>query len=175
MQEKIFPLAIEKYREFPEGTGVHCEVVYGKMGSTARPNVPHQLIAVKLSALLYNFLEETKIGVALNWRTDVYLEKQESVVHPDVLIIMNDNLEIIHKDAIYGVPDIIFEILCGNRAYDKITKKALYEEAGVKEYFIIDPLDKTVMMYTLKNDKFELTYELKGIVTSGLMNCSLEF
>jgi Uma2 family endonuclease len=173
VQEKLFPLAIKKYREFPEG--VHCEVLYNKMVSTARLNVSHQLIATKLSVLLYNFLDETKIGVVFKRPVDVYLEKQESVVHPDALVIMDKNLEIIHEDAIYGVPDIIFEILCGNRAYDKIKKKTLYEEAGVKEYFIIDPLDKTVIMFAYNNDKqYELVYELKGKITSEVLGVSFD-
>jgi Uma2 family endonuclease len=173
MQERSFPLAIKKYREFQEGA--HCELLYNTMISTARPNVPHQLIAVKLSALLYNFLDKTKIGVVFKRGIDVYLEKQESVVHPDALVIMNENLGIVHEDAIYGVPDIIFEILCGNRAYDKIKKKALYEEAGVKEYFIIDPADRMVIMFARNVDgRYELVYELKGKITSEVLAASFD-
>jgi len=165
--------AIMKYREFPEG--VPCEVIYDQIVTTAWPHTRHQQISMKLSSLLYFLLEETKKGIVLRKPCDVYLEEQRSVVQPDIFVILDENKQIIYEDAIYGVPDIIFEILCGNRAYDRIEKKGLYEQAGVKEYFIIDPLDNTVTMFTLNSQhKYELVYELKGKITSAILATSFD-
>jgi len=69
-------------------------------------------LATRVGGLLYKFLETAKTGVGLKRPTDVYLERQQAVVQPDVFVMMNNNLDIIREDAIYGAPDIIFEIIC---------------------------------------------------------------
>ena len=173
MEDNSFPSAIKKYRELPDG--VYCEVLYNNIINTARPNVPHQFLATRVGGLLYKLLETAKTGVGLKRPTDVYLERQQAVVQPDVFVMMNNNLDIIREDAIYGAPDIIFEIICGNRDYDLITKKSLYEEAGVKEYFVIDPSSKLVVMFALNTSgKYEVVYELTGKITSGILATSFD-
>ncbi len=107
--------------------------------------------------------------------TDVYFEDQQSVMQPDVFIIMTDNKHIIEDNGVHGAPDIIFEVLSGNRIHDTVKKKTIYESAGVKEYFIIDPSDKTVVMFAYNDDKrYELVYELKGKITSEVLGISFD-
>jgi Uma2 family endonuclease len=163
--------AVDIYRMLPEGT--RCEVLYNQLIMTPAPNTDHQFISVKLSALLYNYLEETGKGVVLHAPADVYFEEEQSVLQPDVLVILNQNKSIIHKDGIHGAPDVVFEILSSNRIHDTLKKKSLYEKAGVKEYFIIDPADKKVVMFAF-NDlrQYELIYELTGKITSEVLGCS---
>jgi Uma2 family endonuclease len=163
--------AVDIYRMLPEGT--RCGVLYNQLIMTPAPNTDHQFISVKLSALLYNYLEETEKGVILHAPADVYFEQEQSVLQPNVLVILNENKSIIHKDGIYGAPDIVFEILSGNRFHDTLKKKNLYEKAGVKEYFIIDPADKKVVMFALNEaGQYELVYELIGKITSEVLGCS---
>jgi len=163
--------AIDVYRMLPEGT--RCEVLYNQLIMTPAPNTDHQFISVKLSALLYNFLEETGLGVVLHAPADVYFEQEQSVLQPDVLVILNQNKHIIKLDGIHGAPDIVFEILSGNRIHDTLKKKTLYEKAGVKEYFIIDPADKKVVMFAFNEaGQYELIYELTGKVTSAVLGCN---
>ena len=171
MRTTIPATAVDIYRMLPEGT--RCEVLYNQLIMTPAPNTDHQFISVKLSALLYNFLEETGKGVILHAPADVYFEQEQSVLQPDVLVILNENKSIIQKDGIHGAPDVVFEILSGNRIHDTLKKKSLYEKAGVKEYFIIDPEDKKVVMFTYNEaSQYELVYELTGKITSEVLGCS---
>ncbi|MGZ3873300.1 MAG: Uma2 family endonuclease [Mucilaginibacter sp.] len=173
MHTTIPATAVDIYRSLPEGT--RCEVLYNQLIMTPARNTDHQFLSIKLSAIIFNFLEEAGTGVALTAPTDFYLESQQSVVQPDVLVVMNANKHIIRKDGLYGAPDIIFEILSGNHLHDTVKKKTLYEDASVKEYFIIDPADKTVIMFARANNgKYELIYELKGKVTSGILGASFD-
>jgi len=56
-----------------------------------------------------------------------------------------------------------------------VKKKSLYEDAGVKEYFIIDPSNKMVIMFARNNDgKFDIIYELIGKITSGILATSFD-
>lgn len=171
MSTTIPETAIDIYRMLPEGT--RCEVLYNQLIMTPAFNIDHQFISVKLSALLYNFLEETGRGIVLHAPTDVYFEQEQSVLQPDILVVLNENKHIIHQDAIHGAPDVIFEILSGNRIHDTLKKKSLYEKAGVSEYFIIDPADKKVVMFAFNDAKqYELVYELTGKITSEVLGCS---
>jgi Uma2 family endonuclease len=173
MHTTIPTTAIDIYRSLPEGT--RCEVLYNQLIMTPAPSTNHQFISIKLSALLYNLLEDSGKGVVLSAPTDVYLEDQQSVIQPDLLVIMNENKHMILDDGIHGAPDIIFEILSGNRVHDTVKKKTLYENAGVKEYFIIDPADKKVIMFAFNNEKqYELVYELIGKITSEILGISFD-
>ena len=163
--------AVDIYRSLPEGT--RCEVLYNQLSMTPAPNTKHQLLSIKISALLYNYLEESNKGVVFNAPTDVYFEDKRSVIQPDVFVIMNEHKSIIRDEGVYGVPDIIFEILSRNRVNDTFKKKTLYEEVGVKEYFIIDPADKTVVMYALNDEhKYEIIYEIIGKIASAILGFS---
>ena len=171
MSSTIPATAVDIYRMLPEGT--RCEVLYNQLITTPAPNTNHQFVSVKLSALLYNYLEETGKGIILHAPTDVYFDQEQSVLQPDVLVILNQNKSIIHKDGIYGAPDVVFEILSGNRIHDTLKKKNLYEKAGVKEYFIVDPTDKKIVMFALNEfSQYELVYELTGKITSEVLGCS---
>jgi len=173
MHTTIPATAIDIYRSLPEGT--RCEVLYNQLIMTPAPNTSHQFLSVRLSAKLFNFLEETKKGVILEAPTDVYLAEMQSVVQPDVLVIMNENKGIIYDDGVHGAPDIVFEILSGNHIHDTVKKKSLYEDAGVKEYFIIDPSNKMVIMFARNSDgKFDIIYELTGKITSGILATSFD-
>jgi len=165
--------AIDVYRSLPEGT--RCEVLYNQLNMTPAPSINHQRISVKISSSLFAFLEKKPVGEIFEAPVDVYLESYQSVIQPDVLVVMNENKSIIREDGIYGTPDIVVEILSGNRMHDTLKKKALYEEAGVKEYFIVDPLSKNVMLFTYDDDKhYTLAYEIKGKLTSEVLGYSFD-
>jgi len=140
------------------------------------PSREHQFVLIKLTTLLFQFLEEKKTGTLLSAPFDVYFEQELSVVHPDLFIVLNQDRQIIKKKGVYGVPSIIIEIISTNRAYDTQRKRALYEKAGVKEYFMIDPENKKNMLLTLNSSGvYEQTYEENGAFKSNILSCSLIF
>lgn len=87
---------------------------------------------------------------------DVHFD-EENVVQPDVIYIANGNKGIIRGGFVFGVPDLLVEILSrstGNR--DKTVKKALYERYGVKEYWLADPVYQVVEQFVLDNGRYLL-------------------
>lgn len=166
--------AVDIYRMLPEGT--RCEVIFNELIMSPSPSPLHQLLLSDLHALLYDHLKVNGTGKVLLAPTDVYLEDNDSVVQPDLLVILSSKLQMIKADGIYGAPDVTIEILSTNRAYDTQRKRALYEKAGVKEYFIIDPDNKLVTLLTLgDNGIYGQTYEQTGLLRSVILNCSLNF
>jgi Uma2 family endonuclease len=166
--------AVEVYRMLPEGT--RCEVIFNELIMSPSPTPLHQLLLSDLHALIYAFLKNNNTGKVIPSPVDVYLENYNSVIQPDLLIIRTENLHLISKDGIYGAPDIIIEILSRNKAYDTQRKRTLYEKAGVKEYFMIDPENKKTILLTLNaTGLYEQTYEETGLLKSEILSCRIAF
>ncbi len=166
--------ALEIYQMLPEGT--RCEVIFNELIMSPSPTTLHQLLVTELNALLFIFLKETKAGKVIVSPVDVYLENFESVIQPDLIVILNENSDQIKRDGIYGAPSIAIEILSKNKLYDTQRKRALYEKAGVKEYFMIDPENKVTTLLTLNEQGvYEQTYEETGLLRSAIINCDIAF
>lgn len=166
--------AVEVYRMLPEGT--RCEVIFNELNMSPSPSREHQFILIHLTTLLFQFLKEKQTGTLLTAPFDVYFEEEQSVVQPDLFVVMNENAHLIKKKGVYGVPSIIIEIISTNRAYDTQRKRALYEKAGVKEYFMIDPENKKTTLLTLNmSGIYVQTYEETGILNSSILSCSISF
>lgn len=85
---------------------------------------------------------------------DVYLDEKNHFI-PDVMIICNKN--IITDLNIQGVPDLVVEVLSPSTAKnDKGIKKDIYEKFGVKEYWIVNTVDKSIEVYLNNNGRFYL-------------------
>lgn len=121
---------------------------------TPAPSVLHQQIAVELTQQIANQLLDQLCQV-FSAPFDVrFVEKNQNpedalhVVQPNISVVC-DKSKLDEKGCI-GAPDFIIEIVSPATAQlDYIKKLALYENYGVKEYWIIQPIDKVVMVYHL--------------------------
>ena len=94
------------------------------------------------------------------------------VAQPDILFVAKAQNHIITPKEIQGAPALIVEILSERtKTRDRHYKKVLYGRYGVREYWIVDPDEQTVEVYTLGVGGFELAqkYLRAGILTSGLL------
>ena len=79
--------------------------------------------------------------------------KSTTVIQPDLCVICD--LTKLDDQGCDGAPDLIVEIVSpGNRKHDLETKYELYLEAEVKEYWIIDPIQRSVLVYSLQDGKY---------------------
>ncbi|MDQ3847189.1 MAG: Uma2 family endonuclease [Bacteroidota bacterium] len=93
------------------------------------------------------------------------------MLQPDIVFTAQENLSIIKDDKIKGVPDLIIEILSpGNPDLDKVVKKEVYEQFGVKEYFIVHPVTKEVIAYQHDGQQYILQQSEYGRITSKILN-----
>ena len=99
-----------------------------------------------------------------------------SAVQPDLLVVLHENRHILKEDGyIHGAPDIIIEVLSSDKKRDLVKKKSLYERAGVKEYFTVDPENREINSWLLKEKKYELQYKGFGNLKSPLLSFEFEF
>ncbi len=169
---KVPSTAVDVFRLLPKGT--RAEVLNNVLYMSPPPLYEHQQLSMKISNQIGPWVEKMNLGVLIAAPFDVYLEEQMSAVQPDLLFISNKNKKIIKDDGYaHGAPDLIIEILSKNEDRDRKMKKEVYEKAGVREYFIIDPRTKMIEAYSLKGKKYEQKYRAKKHFHSSLLN--LEF
>jgi len=171
---KVPSNALDVFRLLPEGT--RAEVLNNVLYMSPSPFFQHQQLIVSLVVKLGSHIKNNKLGELIASPFDVYLEEQLSAVQPDILFIGNKNKKILKDDGYaHGAPDLIIEILSKDEDRDRKLKKDIYEKAGVKEYFIIDPKTKMAECYILKNRKYEHSYSRKKHFQSNLLEYEFSF
>lgn len=133
------------------------ELFKGKIFEMSAPSPVHQEIAGNLYGEIYSVFKDKKCKL-YSAPFDVRLSKKNesqvyTVVQPDLCIICD--LEKIDNKGCVGAPDLVVEILSpGNSKKEMKNKFELYEEAGVREYWIIDPERESISIYILQNGKY---------------------
>jgi Uma2 family endonuclease len=159
----------ELVAELPE-TNQPSELWEGELIMSPAPSFYHQEIAFRLQRALYDWVAARKLGKVVGAPIDMVLSEHR-VTQPDVAFISTDRLHIVER-AIMGSADLVVEIISlGGRNRDRIEKRDLYEQYGVKEYWIIDPESETVDVLSLEGGRYELvTRGTRGqTVTSRLL------
>jgi len=141
-------------------TDERYEIIHGLPVAMAAPSAFHQAMSVELSRQFSNFLLG-KPCMLFTAPFDVRLnadKRDDIVVQPDLLVVCDRTKLGIGKN-LAGAPDFIIEILSpSNSRHDQVIKSRLYEEAGVKEYWIIDQERGCVYQYILKNGGYFVNY-----------------
>ncbi len=138
-------LTYEDYAQLPEGAPY--QLIDGALVMSPAPTPYHQRISIRLGAALLRFVEEHELGEVLASPIDVYLAEDQTF-QPDVLYLSRERLGRIGEKRIEGAPDLVVEILSPSTAYyDLRAKKRVYAAAGVREYWIVDPMEKSVEVY----------------------------
>lgn len=154
-------LTYDDYVTFPDQDGIRKEIIEGELFMSPAPSIKHQVILRNLLRIIDNFVLENKLGEVLFAPCDVILSNI-NIMQPDILFISNENREILTALNIKGAPDLIIEILSPSTIEnDRIYKKLVYEKFGVKEYWIVDPEEEMIEVWSLKDDRFQLFKKIK--------------
>ncbi len=143
----------------------YVELIKGKIWKMSpAPRTSHQRISWNFTGLFFNYLQKKACkAFAAPFDVRLYDKKRYekankhifTVVQPDLCVICDNSK--IDDFGCLGAPDLIVEILSpGNSKKEMRVKYELYEESGVREYWVADPERQTVQVFTLnENDKFE--------------------
>jgi Uma2 family endonuclease len=118
------------------------------------PKYVHQNVLGRLYVAFYSSCAQD--GVILLAPMDVHFD-EENILQPDILYIRKENKGIIRDGYVFGVPDLVVEILSDSTARnDKTIKKATYERFGVQEYWLVDPVYRLVDQFVLLEGEYRL-------------------
>ena len=147
----------EDYYNLPEN--VRAELIDGQFYYMAAPSRVHQKILMFLSKTIANYID-SKNGPCevypAPFAVKLFSEDDKNMVEPDISVICDPNK--LTDRGCTGAPDWIVEIVSpSNSSHDYIRKLNLYADAGVREYWIVNPDKKSIYVYHLEETQFETT------------------
>ena len=136
------------YAALPDD-GNRYEIIAGVLYMTPAPGTGHQSISARVVTFLVTHVEFAGLGRVFAAPVDVELAP-DTVVQPDIVVVLSANLHRITPSRIIGAPDLVVEILSpGTAGYDRREKQDAYARSGVGEYWVVDPGAQTVELLTL--------------------------
>lgn len=133
------------------------EIIKGKVYKMSAPARYHQQVSGNMSYFLFHYLRNRtcKVYTApfdVRFFNESKADKDiYTVLQPDICVICDQ--EKLDDKGCIGAPDIVVEILSpGNNRKELFNKYRVYEEFGVKEYWVVDPCEKTLLKYMLDSD-----------------------
>jgi Uma2 family endonuclease len=135
--------------------GERHELIDGLLFVTPVSALKHQIVSLNLIRALDRHVDGEKLGMLFAPPTGVRLSADTLVV-PDLLFVAKDHLPDPSAWMIEVAPDLVAEILSpGTRRRDLRTKRELYAQFGVREYWIVDPDAKSVEILTIDDGRYE--------------------
>lgn len=160
-------VTIEQYEALPEEK--RAEVFDGIIYDMFSPSEIHQTISTELTTILNTYIKSKKGSCRVfHAPFDVKLNDNPlTIVQPDLMIVCDKNK--LDGKRCNGAPDFIIEIVSpGNPADDYIRKLYYYKNAGVREYWIVDPRRKTVTVNYFEGDMLNIQYTFDATIKANI-------
>lgn len=158
------PLPQEQYYSYADllawDDSTRYELYDGQLVALAAPSDSHQRVLTALLLQIGNYLEGKRctiypapFDVRLFQSAKDRPEDVDTVVQPDLMVVCDHSK--VDRHGIHGAPDLVIEILSDStRRIDRLTKFKLYQQAGVREYWIVDPDAHTVAVHLLQDGQY---------------------
>ncbi|GHT70142.1 hypothetical protein FACS1894110_21070 [Spirochaetia bacterium] len=159
--------------------GERTEIIDGEAFMLATPDLTHQIISRGLFLQIAAFLNGkpcqpffAPVSVRLHPAAD---NSDNTVLEPDIIVVCDPSK--LDKKGCNGAPDLVIEILSPSTArHDKVVKFNKYQEAGVREYWIVDPDTQSVQACVLEKGRYILSsYDDTGTAPiTALPDCEID-
>lgn len=166
-QEKLY--TVEDIYSLPDGE--RAELIDGQIYYMAPPNFRHQKLVMELSGTLRDYIRSQGSGCeVIPAPFAVFLNADEKTyVEPDISVICDKNK--LNERGCNGAPDLAIEIVSpSSRRMDYSTKNALYSDAGVREYWIVDPEKERTTVYHYEKDAAPAIFSFDQDIAVGIYN-----
>ena len=150
--------------------GIRAELLDGEMYMMAPPVTVHQMMLSWLNSEIYAKIKERGGRCkTIPAPFGVYIKKDnKNYVEPDISVICD--MDKLDKKGCQGAPDWVIEIISpSSKRMDYYLKLHVYEEVGVREYWVVDPEKKSVVVYDLENNESPSLYRFTDTVTARIL------
>ena len=171
-EKKQGEYTLEDYLALPDERRV--ELIDGVFYDMSSPTTYHQLIAARLYAMILSWIDQKEGGcMPFIAPVDVQLDcDDKTIVQPDLLILCDKGKYT--PERIVGAPDFVAEVLSkSTRNKDLFVKLSKYKNAGVREFWIIDPDKKTVMVWDFEHDDQVALYGFRDRIPVSIYDKNL--
>ncbi|MFN3560274.1 MAG: Uma2 family endonuclease [Chloroherpetonaceae bacterium] len=174
MQTLLKKITYAEFREmdFPDDDTHLYELLDGEPVQRNTPSIQHQRIARNVFVKLYQHVSEKNLGEVF-FAPIALLVDDYNAPQPDVVFISNKNEHATDDYVVVRPPELVVEVLSPSTMLDdRYRKRKLYERFGVKEYWIIDPQNKSIEVLSISDgasEVFSFAAE-KGAVCSRVLS-----
>jgi len=167
---------IEDYLNLPEG--IRVELIDGNFYDLAAPSNIHQCISMAITNVFSQFIDSNN-GSCIPFAApaDVQLDcDDKTMVQPDIFVVCDRSK--ITRQRTVGAPDLVIEILSESNSYNDLVRKLIkYKRAGVREYWIISPEDRSVAVYFFEKSDLPTEYTFNDSVPVNIWDgkCVVDF
>lgn len=167
---------LKDYYALPDERRV--ELIDGVFYDMSSPSSIHQIISARLFICISNYIFSNNGScVPLFAPMDVQLDCDDrTMLQPDIMVVCDHDK--IHERCIYGAPDLVIEILSrSTKRKDMYLKLTKYKEAGVREYWMVDPKRKQIIVYDFEHEDLVSLYGFEDSVPVGIFSgdCRVDF
>lgn len=142
------------------------EIIRGVLYVNAAPSYDHQYTVSRINKALTNFVDDHELGIVLTSPFTVHLATSSRPVEPDILFIPTWKMPAAGSKYMVGAPDLVVEVLSpSTRRKDFSVKLDAYELAGVNEYWIVDLVQESILLFMLPDGGRE--YVEVGVFKAG--------
>lgn len=150
-------LTYQDYLNLPEDPGYRYEILDGILVKDPSPGVAHQRVVRRLLRILEDFFSQyDSEGEMFIAPLDVTFE-DISVVQPDLFYVPGEQKRIVKETRIDGAPGLVIEVISPSSSRkDRMQKLSIYQRAGVQHYWLINPEEKTLECFALRDGSYFL-------------------
>ncbi|MBQ9168203.1 MAG: Uma2 family endonuclease [Oscillospiraceae bacterium] len=166
---------VDDYYQLPDD--VRVELIDGQFYDMTAPSYKHQAMLLELAVQFREYVRSHP-GQCFVFMApcDVQICKDSyTMVQPDLIVVCDRTK--IKKNVCYGAPDLVLEVMSpSSRSHDSVRKLNLYRQAGVREYWLIDPEEQKVLVYDFGEDSRFRLYGFTEKVPVGISggDCSID-
>lgn len=165
----------EYYRLTPESHAERYEIDNGELVPMPAPGTTHQRIIMQLAQAMNSFTEKHDLGEVFISPLDVIFN-DDNTAQPDLLFIAKLRKEIVQNRGIFGVPDLVVEVLSpSSTRRDRQEKSTKYLRFMVQEYWLVNPAERSIEVRISRDDHWAVhslarnTGSVESLVLPGFM------
>jgi Uma2 family endonuclease len=146
------------------------EILQGELIVSAAPTPLHVMVATVISEIVSAHVRRNRLGFFYGSPVNVRISRHD-IVEPDLCFVSSKRLEIVGEKFIDGAPDLVIEVLSpSTQSYDRRRKMALYAGGGVREYWLVDPIRRSVHILIFTDGIASESHFATGIIESFVLH-----
>jgi len=160
-------LTVEEFRKLSEASDARYEYIDGEVHLLPSPSWAHQRIVCELLSIFNEWSRGKKCKpVTAPFDVTLMKDEKENVVQPDIVVVCDpENID--DRGHYTGVPSLVVEVLSeATRQKDMLKKLHLYMAGGVGEYWIVNPLNREIYIYSFASGEIRNYRVFKGAETA---------
>ena len=161
-------MSAEDYIASPQSAH-KSDLIEGVFVMASPASIAHEDIQYFIGTTMRNFVTARHLGLVAGPNMAFRLS-DDNVYQPDVSFLQQDRLHLAGEVYVYGAPDLAVEVISpSSRQYDAFEKRINYARAGVREYWLVDPIERSVAIYTLEGDQFVRVAQSDDLLRSHVL------